>query len=44
LVIALVIILNLGLAYFAYNFYVCHKKKINIGHDDEEIDDKQIEF
>jgi hypothetical protein len=44
-----VTILLLGLGYFIYNFYVCHKKKVDIVGDVDEEDpqvpeNKEIEF
>jgi nucleoside recognition membrane protein YjiH len=42
LVYTVVVLLLLGLAYFIYNFYVCHKKKIDYGLEGE--DDNGIEI
>lgn len=36
LVYTVVVLLLLGLAYFIYNFYVCHKKKIDYGIESED--------
>jgi cytochrome bd-type quinol oxidase subunit 2 len=35
LVYTVVVLLLLGLAYFIYNFYVCHKKKIDYGLEED---------
>ena len=36
LVYGVCVVLILGLFYFIYNFYVCHKKKVNISGDEDE--------
>lgn len=44
LVYGVVVILLGALGYFIYNFYVCHKKKIDYGLDGDEEHHYEIEI